>query len=108
MAVDLETGQREIGTIAEIKRRIVTIKLRDGEVVERVMEYLKDQPPSQQAAENSEAENSGAENSNSANQNDRSGADSNPAGSGQNDGPPEQDDRTQLGSEESASSANPE
>jgi ribonucleoside-diphosphate reductase alpha chain len=40
VAVNLETGQREIGTVTTLNGTNVTVKLRDGEVVERAREQL--------------------------------------------------------------------
>jgi ribonucleoside-diphosphate reductase alpha chain len=40
VAVNLETGQREIGDIVKLDGNNVTIKLRDGEVVERTIEHI--------------------------------------------------------------------
>ncbi|MEM7348501.1 MAG: ribonucleoside-diphosphate reductase, adenosylcobalamin-dependent, partial [Chloroflexota bacterium] len=40
VAVNLETGQREIGTVTAKNGRDVTIQLRDGEIVERSLEHL--------------------------------------------------------------------
>jgi len=40
VAVNLETGQREIGTITHLNGKSVTIELRDGEVVERPIEHI--------------------------------------------------------------------
>ena len=40
VAVNLETGQREIGTVTKVTGRNLTIELRDGEVVERALENI--------------------------------------------------------------------
>lgn len=40
VAVNLETGQREIGTITALNGKQVTIQLRDGEIVERALEHI--------------------------------------------------------------------
>ncbi len=40
VAVNLETGQREIGTVTALNGKEVTIELRDGEVVERALEHI--------------------------------------------------------------------
>lgn len=40
VAVNLETGQRELGTVTAIENKQVTIQLRDGEVVERALEHV--------------------------------------------------------------------
>ncbi len=40
VAVNLETGQREIGTITNLNGKAVTIELRDGEIVERAREHI--------------------------------------------------------------------
>ncbi|MCL4301436.1 MAG: adenosylcobalamin-dependent ribonucleoside-diphosphate reductase [Anaerolineae bacterium] len=40
VAVNLETGQREIGTITALNGREATIQLRDGETVERALEHV--------------------------------------------------------------------
>ncbi|MCB0154431.1 MAG: ribonucleoside-diphosphate reductase, adenosylcobalamin-dependent, partial [Anaerolineae bacterium] len=40
VAVNLETGQREIGTVKQVNGREVTIELRDGEIVERALENV--------------------------------------------------------------------
>jgi ribonucleoside-diphosphate reductase alpha chain len=40
VAVNLETGQREIGTVTALNGKEVTIELRDGEVVERPLEHI--------------------------------------------------------------------
>ena len=39
VAVNLETGQREIGTVTELNGKHVTITLRDGETVERHISF---------------------------------------------------------------------
>ncbi len=40
VAVDLETGQREIGTVTALNGATVTIELRDGKAVERPLEQI--------------------------------------------------------------------
>ncbi len=40
VAVDLDTGQREIGTVIAVNGKSVTIELREGDVVERAMENI--------------------------------------------------------------------
>ncbi len=40
VAVNLETGQREIGTVKKVEGRNLTIELRDGEIVERALENI--------------------------------------------------------------------
>ena len=40
VAVNLETGQREIGTVTNRNGKSVTIELRDGEIVERALEHI--------------------------------------------------------------------
>ena len=40
VAVNLETGQREIGTVTAMNGKEVTIELRDGDVVERASEHI--------------------------------------------------------------------
>ena len=40
VAVNLETGQREIGTVTALNGKNVTIELRDGEVMERALEHI--------------------------------------------------------------------
>src|SRR5262245_60796635 len=40
VAVNLETGQREIGTVTEMKAGQLTIRLRDGETVQRALENI--------------------------------------------------------------------
>ncbi|MBN1218376.1 MAG: adenosylcobalamin-dependent ribonucleoside-diphosphate reductase [Anaerolineae bacterium] len=40
VAVNLETGQREIGTVTELNGKQVTITLRDGEMIERALEHI--------------------------------------------------------------------
>lgn len=40
VAVNLETGQREIGTVTALNGKQVTIHLRDGETVERALEHI--------------------------------------------------------------------
>ncbi|MCQ3973347.1 MAG: adenosylcobalamin-dependent ribonucleoside-diphosphate reductase [Anaerolineae bacterium] len=40
VAVNLETGQREIGQVTALKGKQVTIQLRDGETVERALEQI--------------------------------------------------------------------
>jgi ribonucleoside-diphosphate reductase alpha chain len=40
VAVNLETGQRELGTVTQVEERTLTIQLRDGEVVERALENV--------------------------------------------------------------------
>jgi len=40
VAVNLETGQREIGTVTALNGTEVNIELRDGEVVERTLEHI--------------------------------------------------------------------
>jgi ribonucleoside-diphosphate reductase alpha chain len=40
VAVNLETGQRELGTVTQVEDRTLTIQLRDGEVVERALENV--------------------------------------------------------------------
>lgn len=40
VAVNLETGQREIGTVTALNGKNITIELRDGGVVERVLEQI--------------------------------------------------------------------
>ena len=40
VAVNLETGQREIGQVTKIDGQILSIQLRDGEVVERTLEHI--------------------------------------------------------------------
>ncbi|RME75820.1 MAG: hypothetical protein D6784_07190, partial [Chloroflexi bacterium] len=40
VAVNLETGQREIGTVIGLENGTVKIALRDGEVVERALEHI--------------------------------------------------------------------
>lgn len=40
VAVNLETGQREIGTVTAINGQNLTIELRDGEMVERTLEHI--------------------------------------------------------------------
>src|SRR5512138_3128802 len=40
VAVNLETGQREVGTVTALNGRQVTIQLRDGEAVERALEHI--------------------------------------------------------------------
>ncbi len=40
VAVNLETGQREIGTVTALNGKTVTIELRDGETVDRALEHI--------------------------------------------------------------------
>lgn len=40
VAVNLETGQREIGTVTTRNGKGITIELRDGEIVERALEHI--------------------------------------------------------------------
>ena len=40
VAVNLETGQREVGTVTAVNGKTLTIQLRDGEVVERDLEHI--------------------------------------------------------------------
>ncbi len=40
VAVNLETGQREIGSVTALNGKGVTIELRDGETVERALEHI--------------------------------------------------------------------
>ena len=40
VAVDLETGQREIGTVTALEGQSLTIELRDGTTVERALEHI--------------------------------------------------------------------
>ena len=40
VAVNLETGQRELGTVTALNGKRVTIELRDGEVIERPIEHI--------------------------------------------------------------------
>ena len=40
VAVNLETGQREIGAITALQGKQVTIQLRDGEIVQRALEQI--------------------------------------------------------------------
>ena len=40
VAVDLETGQREIGTVTNLNGKEATIELRDGEIVQRALEHI--------------------------------------------------------------------
>ena len=50
VAVNLETGQREIGAVTALNGQNVTIQLRDGDVVERALEYI-DKPLETQPAQ---------------------------------------------------------
>ena len=50
VAVNLETGQREIGTVTARNDQNVTIELRDGELVERTLEHI-DKPLETQPAQ---------------------------------------------------------
>jgi len=40
VAVNLETGQRELGTVTALNDKTATIELRDGDVVERTLEHI--------------------------------------------------------------------
>ncbi len=40
VAVDLETGQREIGTVTHVEDKEITVRLRDGEIVQRPLEQV--------------------------------------------------------------------
>ncbi|HEX9921502.1 MAG TPA: hypothetical protein VGD99_02465, partial [Anaerolineae bacterium] len=40
VAVDLETGQREVGTVTALEGQSLTIELRDGTTVERALEHI--------------------------------------------------------------------
>jgi ribonucleoside-diphosphate reductase alpha chain len=40
VAVNLETGQREIGTVTTVEGKTVTIELQDGEIIERDLEQI--------------------------------------------------------------------